>query len=339
MSLKGISLERHILESQQEYPEAKGDFSILLSQLALAAKIISAEVRQAGLLGILGHAGYQNVHGEEVQKLDALANETIINVMKKCGQLCIMVSEEMDSPIEIPEEYLGKYVLAFDPLDGSSNIDTNASIGTIFSIYRKVSESPKGNLVDVLQKGLKQVCAGYVIYGSSTIFVYTTGKGVNGFTLDPAVGEFFLSHENIRIPEEGKIYSVNEGNYKYWDKPIQDYVDYIKGTKGSKKPYSLRYSGTLISDFHRILLKGGIFMYPADNKSPRNAHGKLRLLYECSPLAFIVEQAGGKASDGKNPILSLQPTDLHQRTPFFIGSKKCVEELEMFIQGKAPVEA
>ncbi|RME79542.1 MAG: class 1 fructose-bisphosphatase [Planctomycetota bacterium] len=333
--LSTISLERHILETQKAYPEARGSFTILLSQIALAAKVISSEVRQAGLVDVLGLTGDENVHGEAVQKLDELANNTLIKVMRRCGQLCVMVSEEMEDPVEIPEGYAGKYVLAFDPLDGSSNIDVNASIGTIFSIYRKISDSEKGNMVDILQKGAKQLCAGYIIYGSSTVFVYTTGQGVNGFTLDPEVGAFFLSHPNIQIPEKGSIYSVNEGNYKYWDPSIQRYVDYIKGLTGElEKPYSARYGGTLVSDFHRILLKGGIFMYPADRKNPKYPQGKLRLLYECSPLAFIVEQAGGKASDGQNPIMNLQPTHLHQRTPLFIGSKECVEEVEQFIQGK-----
>lgn len=337
---RGLTLQRHILEVQKDYPSASGDFSILLSQIGLAAKIISSQVRHAGLENMLGLIGEDHAQGESAQKLDVLANQTIIDVMRRCGKLCVIVSEEDEDSIDIPEDYLGKYVLALDPLDGSSNVDVNISIGTIFSIYRKVSDSHRGNMVDILQKGLKQVCAGYIIYGSSTVLVYTTGQGVNGFTLDPLVGEFFQTHKDMKIPEDGNLYSVNEANYKYWDSRVKAYVDYLKGLGEElpEHPYSARYMGSLVADFHRILFKGGIFMYPADKKNPKLSQGKLQLLYEGSPLAFLVEQAGGKATNGREPILSIQPTELHQRTPLFLGSKKCVEKFEEFYQDK-PKEA
>lgn len=328
MPSPGINLERHIMENQKQHPQAKGDFSIMLCQIALAGKIISREVNRAGLADILGYSGKNNVHGEEVQKLDEFAHKTIQSVMAQSGQLCVMVSEESKEPIEIPTEYLGKYVLVFDPLDGSSNIDVGVSIGTIFSIYQKISEGEKGNMIDILQKGKKQLCAGYLLYGSSTMFVYSTGNGVNGFTLDPAVGEFFLSHPNLKLPEKGKIYSVNEGNTKYWPKPLQNYLDHLKSLHNEETPYKARYIGSLVADFHRTLLKGGIFIYPADSKNPK---GKLRLLYEASPLAFLAEQAGGLATNGQQPILDIQPTELHERTPLFIGSKLCVEEAQQFL--------
>lgn len=340
MIKRGLTIERHIMETQREHPEATGEFSILLSQIILAGKIISSEVNRAGLADILGLSGHENVQGEEVQKLDDFANQTIVNVCQQSGQLCVMVSEEEKVPIEIPEEYLGRYVLVFDPLDGSSNIDVNINIGTIFSIYRKVNDTPKGNMIDILQKGLKQVCAGYIIYGSSTMFVYTTGHGVHGFTLDPAVGEFFLSHENIQIPQEGKTYSANEGNYKHWTPEMQKYIDHLKGVgPDDGDPYSYRYVGSLVADFHRTLLKGGIFMYPADNKDPNKPHGKLRLLYEASPMSFIAEQAGGYGSDGEGSILAIQPTELHQRVPLFIGSAWEVKKAEAFLQGREFEEA
>jgi fructose-1,6-bisphosphatase I len=325
-----ITIERHILEQQRFFPEATGEFTNLLYDIALAAKIISREVNKAGLAEILGLAGEENIYGEQVMKLDVFANETMIRMNDHTGRLCTMASEEVADIIPIPQRYpCGKYVLIFDPLDGSSNIDVNASVGTIFSIHRKVSEGPRGSLEDLLQPGYKQVAAGYIIYGPSTMMVYSSGQGVHGFTLDPTVGEFLLSHPNIQIPPRGKYYSANEGNYHYWSEGVCHYVDYLKTPdKATGRPYSGRYLGTLVADFHRNLLAGGIFMYPADTKNP---HGKLRLLYEAAPLAFIVEQAGGRASDGTQDILYVQPESLHQRVPLFIGSREDVDKAEEFI--------
>jgi fructose-1,6-bisphosphatase I len=326
-----ITIERHILEQQRLFPEATGEFTNLLYDIALAAKIIAREVNRAGLAEILGLAGKENVQGEQVMKLDEFANEMLIHMNDHTGRLCIMASEENSDTIPIPDQYpCGRYVLIFDPLDGSSNIDVNASVGTIFSIHRRVSAGPRGTLEDCLQPGYKQVAAGYIIYGSSTMMVYSSGQGVHGFTLDPTVGEFLLSHPNIRIPPQGKYYSVNEANYHYWSDGVRRYVDYIKTPdKATGRPYLSRYIGTLVADFHRNLLAGGIFMYPADTKNP---HGKLRLLYEAAPLAFIVEQAGGRASDGTRDILHIQPESLHQRVPLFIGSREDVDRAEQFIR-------
>jgi len=326
-----ITIERHILEQQRFFPEATGEFTNLLYDIALAAKIISREVNKAGLAEILGLAGEENIYGEQVMKLDVFANETMIRMNDHTGRLCIMASEEIADIIPIPERYpCGKYVLVFDPLDGSSNIDVNASVGTIFSIHRKVSTGPRGTLEDCLQPGYKQVAAGYIIYGSSTMMVYSSGQGVHGFTLDPTVGEFLLSHPHIQIPPRGKYYSANEGNYHYWSEGVRHYVDYLKTLdKATGRPYAGRYIGTLVADFHRNLLAGGIFMYPADTKNP---HGKLRLLYEAAPLAFIVEQAGGRASAGAQDILQIQPESLHQRVPLFIGSREDVDRAEQFIR-------
>jgi len=326
-----ITIERHILEQQKFFPKATGEFTNLLYDIALAAKIISREVNKAGLAEILGLAGEENIQGEQVMKLDIFANEMLIRMNDHTGRLCGMASEEVADIIPIPGRFpCGKYVLIFDPLDGSANIDVNVSVGTIFSIYRKVSDGPRGTLEDFLQAGYKQAAAGYVIYGSSTMMVYTSGQGVHGFTLDPSVGEFLLSHPDIQIPPRGKYYSVNEGNYHYWSEGVRRYMDYLKTPhKAAGRPYSGRYVGTLVADFHRNLLAGGIFMYPADTKSP---HGKLRLLYEAAPLAFIVEQAGGRASDGRQDILHIQPESLHQRVPLFIGSREDVNEAEEFIR-------
>jgi len=328
------TIERHIMEKQRNYPFATGEFSLLISDIAFATKIISSEVNKAGLIEILGFTGDTNVFGEQVKKLDDYANNTFVKVLEAKGHLCVMSSEENDNIITIPEDYpTGKYVLNFDPLDGSSNIDANVSIGSIFSIFRRVSVGRDGNEIDCLQKGAEQVAAGYVIYGSSTMFVYSTGDGVHGFTLDPSVGEFFLSHENIRIPTKGKIYSANEGYYNIWDEGIRKYIDYLKENKKEDgRPYKSRYIGSLVADFHRNLLYGGIFLYPADKK---NKQGKLRLLYEASPMAFIIEAAGGKASDGHTRILDIVPKKLTQRTPLIIGSKEDVEMAEKFIQGKS----
>lgn len=320
---------------QRKYQEATGDFSAVMNGISLAAKIISSEVNKAGLIDILGLTGKTNVQGEEVQKLDEYANATVISAIEHTGHICVMASEELADPIEVPKQFpRGKYVVMFDPLDGSSNIEANVSIGTIFSMQRKVSAGKEWSMDDLLQKGENLVAAGYIIYGSSTVFVYSAGKGVHGFTLDPNVGEFLLSHPNIRIPEKSKIYSVNEGNYNYWDEGVRRYIDYLKDKDPeNNRPYSSRYIGSLVADFHRNLLYGGIFLYPADKKDPKKPHGKLRLLYEANPLAFIVEQAGGAASTGWERILEVEPTDLHQRVPLIIGSREDVRMAEEFIQG------
>ena len=336
----GITITQHILNQQRQSPEATGAFTTLLSELIVAAKVISREVNKAGLVDILGSTGKVNVQDEQVQKLDVFANGIIVERMQHIGELCCMGSEEVADLIEIPAEYpKGNYILVFDPLDGSSNIDVNVSIGTIFGIYRRINIDSDSDVMleEVLQPGLKQVAAGYFIYGSSTIMVYTTGNGtgVHGFTLYPSVGEFLLSHEDIRIPERGKIYSVNEGNYQYWDEKTRAMVNYFKGSGNALgRPYTSRYVGSLVADFHRNLLKGGIFMYPADLKDPKKPTGKLRLMVEANPLAMVVTEAGGYASDGNGPILEIEPSQLHQRVPLYIGSKKDVEDAEAFISGK-----
>jgi len=334
MSTEIITIEHHILEQQRLFPEATGELTNLLYDIALAAKIIRREVSKAGLVEILGLTGEENVQGEQVMKLDVFANETLIRMNDHTGRLCAMASEENPDIIPIPERYpTGRYVLVFDPLDGSSNIDVNVSIGTIFSIHRKVSDGPQGTLGDFLQPGYQQAAAGYVIYGSSTMMVYTTGRGVHGFTLDPSVGEFLLSHPNIQTPPRAKYYSINEGNHHYWSEGVRRYVDYLKASdKATGRPYSGRYIGALVADFHRNLLAGGIFMYPADTKDPKRPQGKLRLLYEAAPLALIVEQAGGRASNGTEDILQIQPESLHQRVPLFIGSREDVDKAEQFIR-------
>lgn len=335
----GITITQHILNQQRENPKATGAFTTLITELIVAAKVISREVNKAGLVDILGSAGRINVQDEQVQKLDIFANQAIIERMQHIGQLWCMGSEEDPDLIEIPSKFpKGEYALLFDPLDGSSNIDVNVSIGTIFGVYKKKNRGATSDVLldDVLQPGTEQVAAGYFIYGSSTIMVYTTGNdtGVHAFTLFPSVGEFLLSHENIQIPEKGKIYSVNEGNYAHWDKKTRALVDYFKADdKKTGRPYTTRYVGSLVADFHRNLLKGGIFMYPADQKDPRKPTGKLRLMVEANPLAMVVKEAGGYASDGHGPILDIEPTELHQRVPLYIGSKKDVEIAEDFISG------
>lgn len=332
----GTTITQHILGQQRESPDATGAFTHLLYELIVAAKVISKEVNKAGLADILGATGEVNIQDEQVQKLDDYANRIIIERMQHIGQLCCMGSEEIADLIDIPPKYpKGNYILLFDPLDGSSNIDVNVSIGTIFGIYRKQSEETDINFLlnEVLQPGKNQVAAGYFIYGSSTMMVYTTGNGVHGFTLYPSVGEFLLSHENIQIPEKGKIYSVNESNYPYWDDNTKSLIDYFK-RKDTGRSYTARYVGSLVADFHRNLLKGGIFMYPADMKDPKKPTGKLRLMVEANPLAMVVQQAGGYASNGKSPILEMQPDELHQRVPLFIGSKEDVKLAEEFISGK-----
>ena len=327
--MRQITVIEHLLIHQKASPMATGRFTRLLNELILAAKIISREVNKAGLVDVLGFTGETNVQGEQVQKLDDYANRVIIHRMQRAGVLCAMASEENADLIEIPDKFdTGDYILIFDPLDGSSNIDVNVSIGTIFSIFKRKNSTQSVTLSDVLQKGAQQVAAGYFIYGSSTMMVYTTGNGVHGFTLDPSVGEFLLSHPDIKIPEQGKIYSVNESYWHYWDEKTREVVSYFKSPQNERgRPYSLRYIGSLVADFHRNLLYGGIFMYPADKKDPKKPSGKLRLLCEANPMALIVEQAGGMAIDGQRRILDTEPQELHQRVPLFIGSKKDVQKV------------
>ena len=326
---------RHIVEEERKYPEATGQLSDLLADIALACKVISLEVNRAGLIDILGFTGEENVQGEQVKKLDVYANDVLKFVMKQGGHICAVCSEEEENFIPIEDRFeknkfvSNKYICHFDPLDGSSNIDVNVSIGTIFSVYKRVTNSGPGALEDCLQKGTEQVAAGYVIYGSSTMLVYTTGQGVHGFTLDPSVGEFILSNENIKIPKKSKTYSVNEGNSSKWSNGIRDFISYLKETDPeTSRPYSSRYIGSLVADFHRNLLYGGIFLYPSDFK---NKNGKLRLMYEANPLSLLVEQAGGRSSDGINRILEIEPKSLHQRTPLFIGSTEDVLLAEKFL--------
>jgi fructose-1,6-bisphosphatase I len=329
-----ITIERHILEQERAYPEATGVFTSLLYDIALAAKIIARETSRAGLVQILGLAGKTNIQGEAQMKLDVFAHQTIIRMNSYTGRLAVMASEEEPDIIPIPEGYpTGRYVLVFDPLDGSSNIDVNASIGTIFGIYRRRTPAGPGTVEDCLQPGRDLAAAGYIIYGSSTMMVYTTGNGVHGFTLDPSVGEFLLSHPSIRIPAEPKYYSVNQGNEKYWSEGVRRYTRWLQGMdeENPRKPLSSRYIGSLVADFHRNLLEGGIFYYPQDYKDPSKPKGKLRLLYEAAPLAFIAEHAGGYASDGQRPILDIVPESLHQRTALFIGDRELVEIAERFI--------
>ncbi len=335
MENTGITVTEHLLLHQKQSPMATGQFTRLLTELIFAAKIISREVNKAGLVDILGLTGEINVQGEQVRKLDDFANRVLIYRMQQAGILCAMASEENADIIEVPDDRpKGDYLLVFDPLDGSSNIDVNVNIGTIFSIRKKTSDRNYVTLEDFLQKGSTQVAAGYFIYGPSTILVYTTGQGVDGFTLDPSVGEFLLSHPSIKIPETGKVYSVNEAYTSYWDDKVKATVNYFKSPENERgKPYTARYIGSLVADFHRNLFYGGIFMYPADKKDPAKPHGKLRLLCEAAPLAFVVEQAGGAATDGSRRILDIKPTALHQRVPLFIGSKKDVEKATQLMSG------
>ncbi len=333
---KGITVSRQIWDDQQLHPGATGELTGLLNDLVVAGKIISAEVNMAGLADVLGQSGKTNIQGETVQKLDVFANQTIKRRMEQCGYVCVMASEEEDDIIPVLDGYEGDYTIAFDPLDGSSNIDVNVSIGTIFSIHTRVTSSGQGTEADLLQEGTKQVAAGYIIYGSSTVMVYTTGDGVHGFTLDPSVGEFFLSHPNIRIPEASMYYSVNEAYTNYWFDSTRKYIEYLKQADGGKGGYSLRYIGSLVADFHRNLVKGGIFLYARDKKSSEKSEGKLRLLYEAAPLAMIAEQAGGRAiTDDGRRILEIKPTHLHQRVPLIIGSKRDVDMAEKFFSGEA----
>lgn len=322
-----VTIERFILDNQPEY--AAGDFTALLYDIALAAKAIAAKTLRAGLVDILGQAGSTNVQGEAQQKLDIYADQIIAKLCDHTGRLCIMASEEHEEIITIPSGYQkGRYVLVYDPLDGSSNIDVNVSTGTIFGIYRCLDWDHRGRLEDCLQPGNKLIGSGYILYGTSTMLVYTTGSGVHGFTLDPDLGEFLLSHENIRIPEPGRYFSGNYSYQDYWTKGVKVYADWLAKGGEVEPPLSGRYIGSLVADFHRNLLLGGVFMYPAQNNYPE---GKLRLLYEAAPLAYMIEQAGGYASDGRRPIMNIVPEKLHQRTPLFIGNRRLVEEAEILI--------
>ncbi len=331
MSRKNQTLGEFIIENQSEFKYSSGELSKLINAIRLAAKVVNHEVNKAGLVDILGAVGETNIQGENQQKLDVLANDKFIQTLKNREIVCGIASEEEDDFISInsyDENHQNKYVVLIDPLDGSSNIDVNVSVGTIFSIYRRVT--PVGTpvtLEDFLQPGKNQVAAGYIIYGTSTMLVYTTGHGVNGFTLNPAIGTFYLSHPNMIFPETGKIYSINEGNYIHFPQGVKDYIKYCQEEEGDR-PYTSRYIGSLVSDFHRNMIKGGIYIYP---KSSKAAEGKLRLLYECNPMALLAEQADGKASNGFQRILDIQPTELHQRVPFFCGSKKMVEKAESFM--------
>ena len=324
-----LTLDEFTIQQLRAFPQATGELSSLLRDIGLAAKRVNVEVNKAGLLDILGDAGEINPQGEDVKKMDVFANNQLTGVLRHGISCAGIASEEIDDYVAFDDEVSknSKYVCLYDPLDGSGNIDVNVSIGTIFSIYRRVS--PKGSIVtreDFLQPGLSQVAAGYIVYGSSTMLVYATRRGVNGFTLDPSIGEFCLSYPNIKCPENGKIYSVNHGNFFHYDEGVKNYIDMCqKKTPTNGGPYTQRYIGSMVADVHRNLIKGGIFMYPATTDK---SSGKLRLLYECNPFAFIIEVAGGKATNGKQRILDIRPTKLHQRTPFFIGSKNMMEELE-----------
>jgi fructose-1,6-bisphosphatase I len=326
------TLGEFIIENQNEFQYSSGELSRIINSIRLAAKVVNYKVNKAGLVDIIGAAGEQNIQGEDQQKLDVYANEIFIQTLINREIVCGIASEENDHFIAIEGSDNGnnnKYVVLIDPLDGSSNIDVNVSVGTIFSVYRRVT--PIGipvTLDDFLQPGVNQVAAGYVIYGTSTMLVYTTGYGVNGFTLNPAIGTFYLSHPNMKYPINGSIYSVNEGNYSQFPKGVKDYIKYCQEEEGDR-PYTSRYIGSLVSDFHRNMIKGGIYIYPTSSKSPK---GKLRLLYECNPLAFVAEQAGGKASDGMNRIMEIKPTELHQRVSFFCGSTNMVTKAEDFMK-------
>ncbi len=326
------TIEKHILDAQRDHPEATGTLTQLLYDIALAGKVISSKTTRAGLAEILGATEEVNVQGEMVQKLDTLADRTIFRLNDHTGRLAVMASEEHAGLLDIPEHYAtGKYVLLYDPLDGSSNIDFNIPVGTIFSIYQRKSLDGPGTMEDCLQPGSELVSAGYIIYGSSTMLVYSTGDGVHGFTLDPSVGEFLLSYPHIRIPKKPVYFSANLGYQRYWSDGVNRLTDYLQGLDGQIKGLSLRYVGSLVADFHRNLLAGGIFYYPADGKDPRLPNGKLRLLYEAAPLSFLAEQAGGCGSDGRQNILEIEPLDLHQRTPLFIGNRDLVLKAQQFI--------
>ncbi|MFL9838358.1 class 1 fructose-bisphosphatase [Flavobacterium sp. ST-75] len=332
MEERNKTLGEFIIEKQEEFMYSSGELSRLINSIRLAAKVVNYKVNKAGLVDIVGAFGEQNVQGEDQQKLDVYANETFMQTLINREIVCGIASEENDDFITIKGKdglHNNKYVVLMDPLDGSSNIDVNVSVGTIFSVYRRIT--PVGTPVtkeDFLQPGVNQVAAGYVIYGTSTMLVYTTGHGVNGFTLNPAIGTFYLSHPNMQFPKDGHIYSINEGNYVHFPQGVKDYIKYCQTEEGDR-PYTSRYIGSLVSDIHRNMIKGGIYIYPTSSKAPK---GKLRLLYECNPMAFITEQAGGKASDGFNRIMEIQPTELHQRVPFFCGSGNMVDKANEFMQ-------
>ncbi|MCL6296284.1 class 1 fructose-bisphosphatase [Jejuia spongiicola] len=332
MSRKNQTLGEFIIENQTSFKYSSGELSRLINSIRLAAKVVNHEVNKAGLVDIIGAAGDTNIQGEDQQKLDVYANDKFIQTLTKRNIVCGIASEEEDDFISInsqDENNQNKYVVLIDPLDGSSNIDVNVSVGTIFSIYRRVT--PVGTPVtldDFLQKGSQQVAAGYVVYGTSTMLVYTTGDGVNGFTLNPAIGSFYLSHPDMKFPEDGNIYSVNEGNYTHFPQGIKNYIKYCQKEEGDR-PYTSRYIGSLVSDFHRNMIKGGIYLYPQSSKNP---NGKLRLLYECNPMAFLAEQANGKSSDGFTRTMDVEPTELHQRVAFICGSKNMVEKCESFMR-------
>lgn len=332
-SSKFTTIERHILEEQAHHPEATGTLTQLLYDIALAGKVIASRTTRAGLAEILGRTEAVNIQGEVVQKLDRFADLTMLRLNDHTGRLAVMASEENEDVMPIPDKYsAGKYVLVFDPLDGSSNIDFNIPIGTIFGIYHRVTEQGPGTLEDCLQPGKNLVAAGYLLYGSSTMLVYSVGHGVHGFTLDPTVGEFLLTHPHRTFPQNPAYFSVNLGYRKYWSDGVQRYTDYLQGMNGEIKALSLRYVGSLVADFHRTLLAGGVFYYPADFKDPGKPQGKLRLLYECAPLAFLARQAGGYGSDGQQCVLEIVPESLHQRTPLFIGNAFLVKKAEEFIR-------
>ncbi|MDN5287094.1 MAG: class 1 fructose-bisphosphatase [Mucilaginibacter sp.] len=325
------TLGQFIIEKQADHPYAKGELSRLLRDIGIAAKVVNREVNKAGLMDLLGQAGSTNIQGEIQQKLDIYANEQFISALKSGGECCIVASEENEEIVMLDTDVSqdAKYIVAIDPLDGSSNIDVNVSVGTIFSIYRRQSTEGRATLQDVLQRGVNQVAAGYVIYGTSTMLVYTTGKGVNGFTLDPSIGEFCLSHPQMQIPKTGHIYSINEGYYVHFPQGVKSYIKYCQvEDDATNRPYSSRYVGSMIADLHRNMIKGGIFIYPITAATP---DGKLRLVYECNPMSFIIEQAGGRATDGKTRIMELDVHSLHQRTPIFIGSEEMVSKAEEFM--------
>ncbi|HSP83882.1 MAG TPA: class 1 fructose-bisphosphatase [Gillisia sp.] len=331
MPKKNQTLGEFIIENQADFAYSSGELSRLINSIRLAAKVVNHEVNKAGLVDIIGAYGETNIQGEDQQKLDVMANETFIQTLTNREIVCGIASEESDDFITIAgchNDHRNKYVVLIDPLDGSSNIDVNVSVGTIFSIYRRVTPlGTPATIEDFLQQGNKQVASGYIIYGTSTMLVYTTGRGVNGFTLNPALGSWYLSHPEMKFPETGRIYSINEGNYVHFPQGVKDYIKYCQEEKDDR-PYTSRYIGSMVSDIHRNMIKGGIFIYP---KSSMATNGKLRLLYECNPMAFIVEQAGGKASDGFSRIMDIEPTELHQRVPFFCGSTKMVEKAEEFM--------
>ena len=331
MDQRNRTLGEFIIENQTSFQYSSGELSRIINSIRLAAKVVNYKVNKAGLVDIVGAAGEQNIQGEDQQKLDVYANDIFIQTLINREIVCGIASEENDEFITVAGNdscHNNKYVVLMDPLDGSSNIDVNVSVGTIFSVFRRIS--PIGTpvtMADFLQPGINQVAAGYVIYGTSTMLVYTTGDGVNGFTLNPAIGTFYLSHPDMKFSEDGTIYSINEGNYVHFPQGVKDYIKYCQTEEGDR-PYTSRYIGSLVSDFHRNMIKGGVYIYPTSTKSPK---GKLRLLYECNPMAFIAEQAGGKASDGFTRIMEIQPTELHERVPFFCGSKNMVEKAEDFM--------